>query len=235
MSCLAVIPARGGSKGVPGKNLRHIGGKPLIAWSILTARESVKTSKVVVSTDDEQIAEVARDFGAEVPFMRPSDLATDCAPTEPVIAHALDWHEARGERFDLVALLQPTSPLRRPGALDAAIEQLIASGSDSLLGVCENHHFFWRENEGAEALYDFRNRPRRQDILPRDRWYRETGSIYVSRVEAFRASQNRLSGKIAMFQMSEEEGWEIDSEADFAAMEGLFSWSGLSQPGALER
>jgi CMP-N,N'-diacetyllegionaminic acid synthase len=230
MNCLAVIPARGGSKGVPGKNLRPIGGKPLVAWSILAACESEMTTKVVVSTDDEEIAAVARDFGAEVPFMRPADLATDSAPTEPVIAHALDWYGAKGESFDLVTLLQPTSPFRRPGIVDAAIDQLLASNADSLLGVCANHHFFWRENEGAEALYDFRNRPRRQDILPHDRWYRETGSIYVSRVEAFRASKNRLSGKITMFQMAEEEGWEIDSEADFAVMEGLFSWRGRLEP-----
>jgi CMP-N,N'-diacetyllegionaminic acid synthase len=225
---LAIIPARGGSKGIPGKNLRELGGKPLIAWSILAARAAERVDQVVVSTDDEAIAETARAFGADVPFVRPAHLATDAAPTEPVMAHALDWYEAAGERFDTVVLLQPTSPLRRSGMIDAALGQFEAEGADSLLGVVETHHFFWFRDQGGEAgaLYDYRNRPRRQDIAPADRRYRETGSIYISRTEAFRESGNRLSGKIVMFEMAEEESWELDSEADFRILEGLFAWSG---------
>jgi N-acylneuraminate cytidylyltransferase len=224
---LAIIPARGGSKGIPGKNLRELAGKPLIAWSILAARAAERVDQVVVSTDDAAIAETARAYGADVPFVRPADLATDAAPTEPVMAHALDWYEAAGERFDTVVLLQPTSPLRRAGTIDAALTRFEAEGADSLLGVVESHHFFWRRGTDGEAraLYDYRNRPRRQDIATADRNYRETGSLYISRTDAFRVSGNRLSGKIVMFEMAEEESWELDSEADFHILEALFAWS----------
>jgi len=222
MRTLAVIPARGGSKGLPGKNLRELAGKPLIAWSILQAEAAASIDRIVVSTDDEAIARTAREFGAEVPFVRPAELATDTAPTEPVMLHALDWYEAQGERFDRIVLLQPTSPLRRDGAIDGAAALLEEERADSVLGVCENHHFFWRDKAEPKALYDHLNRPRRQDIRPEDRWYRENGSIYLSTVEGFRRSGNRLSGKIAMFVMSEEEGCEIDSAVDFAVAEALF-------------
>ena len=224
---LAIIPARGGSKGIPGKNLRELAGKPLIAWSILAARAAERVDQVVVSTDDDAIAETARAYGADVPFVRPAELATDTAPTEPVMAHALDWYAAAGEQFDTVVLLQPTSPLRRAGTIDAALTRFEAEGADSLLGVVESHHFFWQRGTSGEATarYDFRNRPRRQDIAPADRNYRETGSLYISRSQAFRESGNRLSGKIIMFEMAEEESWELDSEADFRILEALFAWS----------
>jgi N-acylneuraminate cytidylyltransferase len=222
MASLAVIPARGGSKGVPGKNLREIAGRPLVAWSILRAREAAAIDTVLVSTDDERIAAVARGHGAEVPFLRPAELATDEAPTEPVMAHALDFYAGEGRTFDTIALLQPTSPLRLPGSIDAAFRQFGDERADSLLSVVESHHFYWRRDP-VEALYDYRNRPRRQDIAPADRRYRETGSIYLSTVEAFRRSGNRLSGSIALFLMDELEGWEIDSEADFAVLEAMFA------------
>lgn len=223
---LAIIPARGGSKGVPRKNLRILAGKPLIAWSVVRALEAECVDTVVVSTDDEEIARAAIDHGAHVPFRRPAEIATDEAPTEPVMAHALDWYSALGDTFDLVTLLQPTSPLRRPGSIDAAVAWLDTERADSLVGVNANHHFFWRRGDrGGEAFYNYRDRPRRQDIAPDQRWYRENGSIYITGTDAFRASGNRLSGKIALFEMAEEEGWEIDSECDFAVLESLFAWS----------
>lgn len=223
MASLGIIPARGGSKGVPGKNLRPIGGKPLIAWTIERALAAPSVDTVLVSTDDERIAAVAREHGAEAPFLRPAELATDEAPTEPVMAHALDWYAARGQTFDTITLLQPTSPLRLNGTIEAAFRQFRDEGADSLIGVVESHHFFWRRGAGAgaEAFYDYGNRPRRQDIAAADRLYRETGSIYISRVDAFRRSGNRLSGSIALFVMDELEGWEIDSEADFAVLDAL--------------
>jgi N-acylneuraminate cytidylyltransferase len=221
MSCLAIIPARGGSKGVPGKNIRLIAGLPLIAWSIHQAKELPGIKHVVVSTDSEQIADVALAHGAEVPFIRPSELAQDTTPTEPVMRHALDWFAAKGVNISTLILLQPTSPMRLPGSLTAALERFKSESADSLLSVCENHHFFWRNPNQPEALYDFRDRPRRQDIKPNDRWYRENGSIYITRSDAFRASNNRLSGKIVMHVMLEEEGWEIDSVADFLVAESL--------------
>jgi CMP-N,N'-diacetyllegionaminic acid synthase len=228
MKYLAVIPARGGSKGLPGKNVRLLAGKPLIAWSIEQALESGCIDCVHVSTDDPEIAEVARAYGADVPYMRPVELAQDSTPTEPVMTHALDWYERVGRAFDAVVLLQPTSPLRLPGTLGAALQAFEARGAESLLGVCENHHFFWRNSEDAVALYDYRNRPRRQDIRPEDRLYRENGSIYVTRTAAFRRHSNRLCEPIHMHVMREEEGWEIDSLADFVVVETLLKMSNQS-------
>jgi N-acylneuraminate cytidylyltransferase len=208
---------------VPGKNLRLLAGKPLIAWSIEQALAANCISKVVVSTDAPEIAEVARRYGADVPFLRPAELATDTAATEPVMAHAIDHLEQSGQHFDQVMLLQPTSPLRLPGTLDGAHHLFTSEQADSLLGVVENHHFFWRRTEQVEALYDYRARPRRQDLTESTRWYRETGSIYITKIDAFKASRNRLSGRISLFQMNEIEGWEIDTEIDFAVLDALFT------------
>ncbi|HEU5068307.1 MAG TPA: acylneuraminate cytidylyltransferase family protein [Sphingomicrobium sp.] len=223
MRTLAIIPARGGSKGLPRKNVRPIAGKPLIAWSIEQALQAQPRMTVLVSTDDEEIRAIALEYGAECPFLRPQEFATDAAPTEPVLEHALDWYARNGLIFDALMLLQPTSPVRLPGTIDAALAQFQNEGADSLLGVVENHHFFWSDVTAPKALYDFRNRPRRQDLTPDQRWYRETGSIYATRTDAFRRSRNRLSGRISMFLMQEEEGWEIDSSTDFAAVEALLS------------
>lgn len=205
-----------------------LAGKPLIAWSIEQALESGCIDCVHVSTDDPEIAEVARAYGADVPYMRPVELAQDTTPTEPVMTYALDWYEKLGRAFDAVVLLQPTSPLRLPGTLGAALQAFEARGAESLLGVCENHHFFWRNSEDAVALYDYRNRPRRQDIRPEDRLYRENGSIYVTRTAAFRRHSNRLCEPIHMHVMREEEGCEIDSLADFVVVETLLKMSNQS-------
>lgn len=220
---LAVIPARGGSKGVPGKNLRPLAGKPLIAHSIEQALAADSITTVVVSTDDERIAEVAGVAGAQVPFLRPAELATDAAPTEPAMRHALEHMEALNGRYDAIMLLQPTSPLRLPGTLERAIERFDESGADSLLGVVESHAFFWREGSPPVASFDYRNRPRRQDIPDAYRRFRETGSLYITGRDAFMAENNRLAGRIALFHMNEREGWEIDTETDFAILEALMN------------
>lgn len=221
MKYLAVIPARGGSKGLPGKNIRTIAGKPLIAWSIEQALDCSGIDCVHVSTDDPAIAGVAKEYGADVPYLRPAELALDATPTEPVMTYALDWYERNGKNFDAVILLQPTSPLRFPGTLAAALSVFENGRANSLLGVCENHHFFWRNPIQPEALYDYQHRPRRQDIQPEQRWYRENGSIYITRVSSFRQQANRLCAPIHMHIMREEEGWEIDSQADFVVVEAL--------------
>lgn len=221
MKYIAVIPARGGSKGLSGKNTRPLLGKPMIAWTIEQALESKCFDCVHVSTDDSNIADIARSHGADVPYLRSIELAQDSTPTEPVIAYALDWYEKAGQTFDAVVLLQPTSPLRKPGTLTDAIAAFEENDVESLLGVCENHHFFWRNPIKSEALYDYRNRPRRQDIRHEDRWYRENGSIYITRIDSFKRHLNRLCEPIHMHLMREEEGWEIDSLADFLVVEAL--------------
>lgn len=221
MNILAIIPARGGSKGLPGKNLRPLGGKPLIAWSIEQALACPEVTCTLISTDSEAIAETGRKAGAEAPFLRPVELAEDSTPTEPVLIHAVQALAAQGRQFDAVMLLQPTSPVRGFGSLSAAVKLFRDSGADSLLGAVEDHHFFWRDPASPQALYDFEHRPRRQDIKLEDRRYRESGSIYITRTELLLAQGNRLGGKIAMHIQPEEEGWEIDSQADFEVCEAF--------------
>jgi len=138
-----------------------------------------------------------------------------------VLLHVLDkW--CVGCQPDAFVLLQPTSPLRLPGSIDAAISEFKSQKADSLVSVSENHTFFWKNPENPHALYDYQNRPRRQDIQPADRWYRETGSIYITRTVTFRACNNRLGGKIAMYKMHEDESYEIDTEIDFQLLQLLF-------------
>ena len=228
MRVLAVIPARGGSKGIPGKNLRMLNGLPLIAWTIQSALAAERVTDTVVSTDSAEIAEIARAHGAQAPFLRPADLATDSAPTEPAMRHALEQMEARNGRYDAVLLLQPTSPLRRTGTIDRALRQFDEEKADSLVGVVESHAFFWRRDPQVEACYDYARRPRRQDIPPADRRFRETGSVYVTARNLFLTGGNRLGGRIALFEMAEEEGWEIDSLTDFAVLETLVAQTGIN-------
>lgn len=221
--CLAVIPARGGSKGVPRKNVMDLAGKPLIAWSILAVAEAEEPIRCLVSTDDQEIADVAKAYGAEV-VRRPSELASDEAPTEPSLVHVLDILEADGYEPSEVMLLQATSPVRLPGTLDAALRMYHDSGATSLVAVVEEHPFLWRGPVAEPApLYDVSARPRRQDLTDAQRCYRETGSLYITAPAALRSSGNRISGSTVLFPLRPEEGGDIDTLQDMTSAGFLLS------------
>jgi CMP-N,N'-diacetyllegionaminic acid synthase len=220
---LAIIPARGGSKGVPQKNIRNLAGKPLIAWTIEQCLSCDLIEKTIVSTDDDQIASISRRYGAEVPFIRPEELARDETPTEPVLKHAVNWFESIGESFDAIILMQPTSPIRHKSTIKNAIKEFEEKRVNSLVTVCDNHSFFWKNLQNPEPLYNYKSRPRRQDIKEEDRWYRETGSIYITRTQAFLSQNNRLCDPIGVYVMRDDEGYEIDSLTDFEIVESLIA------------
>ena len=219
---LCVIPVRGGSKGLPGKNARLVAGKPLLTWSIEQALAATGLD-VLVSTDDEALAQIAREAGADVPFLRPAELAQDSTQTEPVIEHAIAHRTAAGRRPDAVMLLQATSPVRLAGTLDRAVQQFVETGVDSLIGVVPQTPFLWHLPETvtgtATAEYDPAARPLRQDLAQSDYFYRETGSLYLTRTEIYEQQHNRIGGRAGLFVMDEAEGIDIDTLVDLRIAE----------------
>lgn len=216
----AIIPARGGSKGIPRKNLKLLEGKPLIVWSI----EQVLATRGLapyVSTEDEEIADVARGAGAQV-IERPAELAGDATASEPVIEHAIEVITAEAARPDQVMFLQATSPLRLPGTLARCLDEFAVTGADSMVGVVPAEIFMWRRVPRVEALYPVDTRPRRQDLRPEQLRYRETGSLYLTRTEIYERHHNRLGGAIELFVMDPLEGIDIDAEHDFMLAESLW-------------
>ena len=217
---VAIIPARGGSKGIVAKNLRPLGGRPLVSWTIDAARRTPEVDRVVVSTDDAEIAAVASAAGAEV-IDRPAALSGDAASSESALLHALDVLRSRnGYEPELVVFLQATSPLRAPGDIAAAIRRLRAENADSLLSVSAVHTFVWRREGGVwnSLNYDYRHRVRRQDS-PED--VLENGSIYVFRPWVLRETGNRLGGRIAVYEMDPLNSFQVDRLEDLALMERL--------------
>jgi len=217
---LCVVPARGGSKGVPRKNLREVAGKPLLAWTVEQALAARHPFDVVVSTEDDEIAEVARAAGARA-LARPAHLAQDTTPTEPVVRHVLAAVRADGAAPEAVMLLQATSPVRLPGTLDRAVEQLTRAGADSLVGVVPQAPFIWEAGDPPKAAYDVDARPRRQELTPQTLRYRETGSLYLTRPWVYDDHHNRIGGRVELFVMDEVEGTDIDTELDLLVAERL--------------
>jgi len=218
---LGLIPARGGSKGVPRKNIRELAGIPLIAHSIQAARDATAIDSVVVSTDDEEIAEVAESYGARVPFMRPSELATDEAPTAPVITDALETLYEAGEAYDTFVLLQPTSPLRTATHINEAYSLYEESDADSVISVYPTYDTRWeRTSKGAKRLNYTDAAKRRQD---RDPEYVINGAIYVTDVEQFIDTEKTITGITKMYEMPERESVDIDEPFDLWLAEQILT------------
>jgi YrbI family 3-deoxy-D-manno-octulosonate 8-phosphate phosphatase len=222
MHILAIIPARGGSKGIPRKNVRLVGGIPLVAHSIRHAREASCVTRVVVSTDDAEIAAVSQEFGAEV-VMRPATIAGDTASSESALLHVLETLAEGGYMPDLVVFLQATSPVRDPGDIDRAVATLLAEDADSLFSACRVEGFVWRNEKGAISSfsYDYRNRARRQDA-PED--LIENGSIYVFRPTLLRETGNRLGGRIAVLRQHPLDSFQVDEPQDLEVVERILSF-----------
>lgn len=213
-STVAIIPARGGSKGIPRKNLVDFCGKPLIAWSILQALHARQIDSVWVTSDDDEILAVAETFGA-MPIRRPAEISSDQASSESAWMHALEVIEDHGAAVDTVVAMQATSPIRESSDLDSGVLTLREQGYDSMLSVSEVEDFFtWRigNNGSAQSVnYDYRNRKRRQQIEKR---YLENGSFYAFRPEQLRRDNNRLGGRIGLFVMGRHKMFQIDSPED---------------------
>jgi N-acylneuraminate cytidylyltransferase len=217
MTTIAIIPARGGSKGIPRKNLKFIDDEPLIAYSILDAKESELVDKIFVSTDDLEISEVAQQYGAKI-IIRPLELANDTASSESALLHALVEIENQGITPEIIVFLQCTSPIRTSQDIDQAIIQFKAENADSLLSVSPSYRFLWENIDtiGKSINYDYRSRPRRQEMKPQ---YVENGSIYIFKPWVLKELNNRLGGKISLFLMKEEASIDIDSLIDFKIAE----------------
>ena len=217
---LALIPARGGSKGIKNKNIYPLCGKPLIAYSIESAKNSKYIDDVVVSTDSIKIAEVAKEFGASVPFLRPAELASDTAKSIDAIIHAIQWLEEHGEKFDIFVLLQPTSPLRTSEDIDGALEKFIANGEKSLVAVSlvsDNPILMRTINQDGtmERLLDLQSTVRRQDMK---KYYRVNGSIYINNISEINAYTS-LNDNVIPYIVKPENAVDIDEKKDLVLAE----------------
>ncbi len=222
---LAVIPARGGSKGVPRKNIRDLCGKPVIAWTIETALAAGdELHRVIVSTDDPEIAVAAHAFGAEAPFMRPAELATDEAPGLPVIQHAVKFvEEEEGAPVDWVLILQPTAPFRNADDISESLRLAREGGCDSVISVTRvlaEHPILMKKIENGRLLpycIEEKEGTRRQDYDPPA--YIRNGAIYLTRRDVLMENNSIWGEVIRPYVMPEERSYDIDSERDFRLVE----------------
>jgi N-acylneuraminate cytidylyltransferase len=208
---IAIIPARGGSKGVPRKNLRRVGGLPLVGRAIAAARATASIDRVVVSTDDAEIAAVAGEWGAQV-IARPADLAGDAASSESALLHTLDALAHDGIEPDILVFLQATSPFIDPRDVERAIGLVRETSFDSVFSAVETYGFLWSADASGTVRglnHDPGTRPRRQDREPH---YLETGAFYVMRALGFRGARHRFFGRVGCVEVAERSAIEIDTE-----------------------
>lgn len=214
---LAIIPARGGSKRLPGKNIMDLNGKPLIAWTIEAAKKSKNIDTIIVSTDETEIVEVSKHYGAKVPFIRPKELANDTTTSIDVILHAINYLKGKGDNFDYVILLQPTSPLRTSKDIDKTFKML-GNNTRAVISVCETEHSPLWSNTLPEdlSMKDFIRheiKGMRSQDLPK--YYRLNGAIYISDVEYLIENKGFLAKETKAFLMPQDRSVDIDTEMDF--------------------
>ncbi|MDS0526639.1 acylneuraminate cytidylyltransferase family protein [Clostridium sp. SHJSY1] len=222
---LAIITARGGSKGVKGKNIKSLNGIPLIGYSINACKGSKYIDKVILSSDDKEIIKVAEEAGVSVPFVRPSELATDTATSVSVIKHAAGFMESNGESYDYIITIQPTSPFRTSNHLDGAIEAIANdANADSLVSITEvDYNPYWMKVVKGGYIESFmevdeKKFTRRQDL---PKVYKMNGSIFISKRDLIMEGEKILGEKVVPFFMSSNDSVDIDNEEDFALAEFL--------------
>jgi len=227
MKILALIPARGGSKGVPGKNKKLLNGKPLIVYSIEAALDAGNLAEVLVSTDDETIAGISRAADAKVPFLRPAELATDASPTIDTVLHAVEYYEQTGKVFDAVCLLQPTCPLRTAADITESIGAFVKSGADSLISVKvvpHNYNPHWVFEEKADSPF-LKIATGEQEIISRrqelPKAYHRDGSIYIIRTDILKKTRSLYGEKIAWYESKNPQHVNIDTLEDWAEAERI--------------
>lgn len=213
---------------MPRKNIRLLCGKPLLQYTAEAALAARRLARVVLSTEDDEIAEVGRRCGLDVPFRRPAELARDDTPTLPVIQHAVGWMEARGERFDAICLLQPTNPLRRPQDIDACVERWERSGADAVVTILPvpaeyNPHWVYFSDEGGRlrlSTGEVEPIPRRQSLPPA--FHRE-GSVYVTRRDVVMEGHSLYGSSLVGHPLHPEHCINIDGPEDWERAERLLA------------
>lgn len=228
MNVLGLIPARGGSRGLPKKNILTLVGKPLIAWTIDVAKNSKLITKVVVTTDDPEIAAVSKEWGAEVPFLRPGDIAKDSSPTFEAIHHALTFFEQSGESFDVVALLEPTSPLRKQTDIDDALKQLLSKFAevDGIISVGEIHlenPYVCKVIENgfiAPLMTGSHKISRRQDY---PKVFFPYGVLYAAKTKVLLKEKTFYTSKVLPYFIERWQNYEIDDLYDLICVESILN------------
>ena len=222
---LAIIPARGGSKRLSRKNILDFAGKPLIAWSIESALRSKYIDRVVISTDDQEIADISKKYGADVPFMRPDELATDKATSIDVVLHLLEKLETDNKFYDYIILLQPTSPLRTTQNIDESVELLQSKNSDSVISVCKAEHSpLWcntlpEDDDLCGFIKESTVNKRGQDL---EQYYRLNGAIYLCSINSLKKENAFfLKSNCLAYKMEQEQSVDIDTKVDFMLAEIL--------------
>lgn len=228
MKILGLIPARGGSKGIPGKNIKSLGGKPLLQYTFEAAKNSTLLSRVIMSSDDPEIIRIAEEIGLEVPFIRPAALAADNTSSLEVIQNALSFFGQKGENFDAVCLLQPTTPFRRSGLIDEAIGKYISGNFDSLLSVREvpaefNPHWVFEKNEsgGLRLATGEKEIISRRQELPVA--YHRDGAIYITKVEVLQKQNSLYGNNIGFIDTTGDPYVNIDTPKDWKEAERLLT------------